>query len=71
VSIGWVRRQYGVPARRGGIVKFEGRPAVILSATNYLHVRFTDDQKPAYGYLHPTWHVEYDVQLPTEVPEQP
>jgi hypothetical protein len=68
VTLGWVRRQYGVPARRGGIVTFEGRPAVTLSATNYLHVRFADDQKPTHGYLHPTWHVEYGVQPTSEAP---
>jgi hypothetical protein len=62
-----VRQEYGVPARRGGVIKFEGRPAVILSATNYLHVRFTDGRLPAKGYLHPTWRVEYDdAQLPAD-----
>lgn len=56
MSLPWVRQQYGVPATRGGLVRFEGDEARILSATHYLHVRMVDGTR---AILHPTWHVDY------------
>lgn len=57
MSLPWVRQQYGVPATRGGIIRFDGQPGRILSATHHLHVRMTDDGSRAI--LHPTWRVKY------------
>lgn len=56
MSMEWVRRNYGVPARRGGRVKFFGVEGVITSATHYLRVRMDDGRRVL---LHPTWKVEY------------
>ena len=66
MSLPYVRRFYKVPAFRGRVIHFEGRPAQIMSATAHLHVRFLDARKPRYGWLHPTWHTDY-----TEVPDVP
>jgi hypothetical protein len=52
----YVRRHYGVPATRGGIVHFAGQRGTILSATYQLRVRFDDGTK---AWLHPTWEVRY------------
>lgn len=57
MTMQYVRDYYGVPAKRGGRVRFEGRSeGTILSATHRLHVRFDDG---TVGWLHPTWEVEY------------
>ena len=57
MTLQYVRDYYGVPAKRGGRVRFEGQhEATILSATHHLHVRFDDGCE---GWLHPTWEVEY------------
>lgn len=36
-----------------------GREAQIMSASNYLHVRFLDGLRPRYGHAHPTWQIDY------------
>ena len=57
MTMAWVRKTYGVPAKRGmhvrfydddGSVRGEGR---ITSASNYLHVNGC--------CYHPTWNVVY------------
>jgi hypothetical protein len=35
----WIRRNYSVPAKRGGRVRFFGVEGTIASATHYLRVR--------------------------------
>ena len=68
MSLDYVRRTYGVPARRGGRVRYEYLSGVyrygrIASATNLLRVRWEDDGTRAN--LHPTWRVTYcdDVEV--------
>lgn len=68
MSMEWIRRNYGVPAKRGGRVRFlgyvawpESLPAptcegTITSASHYLRVRMDDGRRVL---LHPTWKVEY------------
>ena len=56
MTMEWVRRNYGVPAKRGGRVLFSGLPGRILSATHYLRVRLDTGERVI---LHPTWRVEY------------
>jgi len=63
MSMEYVRNYYGVPAKRGGRIKYTpdiGNPvyATILSATHYLFVRF-DNTNTRSGPLHPTWQIEY------------
>lgn len=40
--MGYVRRVYRVPAKRGGRVSLNGRQGSITSATHYIFVRFGD-----------------------------
>lgn len=62
----YVRARYAVPARRGGRVRFEGRPGRITGFSGgYVLVRL--DGEPMRGrplICHPTWEMEY---LPDEV----
>ncbi len=54
----YVRRYYGVPAKRGMRVIADGRPGVITSsAGNYIRVRLDGERRS--GYWHPTWNMEY------------
>ena len=58
-AMAWVRDNYGVPAQRGRMVRFQGARACILSAKGgYLMIRMI-----ATGQVfrvHPTWQMEYD-----------
>lgn len=54
----YVRRYYGVPAKRGIRVVVDGRPGVVAGFSGqYLRVRFDDWRWPLL--VHPTWRVEY------------
>jgi hypothetical protein len=57
VSADYVRRRYGVPAKRGGRVTVDGRPGVLASFTHRIHVRFDGDRLTTP--CHPTWRVVY------------
>jgi hypothetical protein len=67
MSMDYIRRTYGVPARRGGRVIYtdttgKAWPGVITSARNgRLLVRLDDNLagSRARAKLHPTWNVEY------------
>jgi hypothetical protein len=58
MSLKYIRDYYGVPVKRGGVIKFQGDECVIKSAdAQYLRVlRLKDNRKLL---LHPTWEVEY------------
>jgi len=55
MSIDYIRKYYGVPAKRGGRVKWTTskgiRMGTITGATNYIYVRFDDAKHPVP--LHP------------------
>jgi hypothetical protein len=59
----YIRKTYGVPAKRGGKVKYTGSPdgvryGVITSARGgYLRIRL-DDEKRSRTF-HPAWELEY------------
>ena len=55
----YIRKTYGVPAKRGGRIRYDGRyTGTIVAAQNgYLHVRFVGQKQ--ISRLHPTWRVEY------------
>ncbi len=54
----YVRWFYGVPAKRGSRILFEGKPGTIVAFDQqYLKVRMDGEKKPIR--LHPTWEVEY------------
>lgn len=60
MSLSYIRKMYGVPARRGGRVYYthEGRYGTITSARNgRLRVRLDGDKRP--GVFHPTWRIRY------------
>ena len=57
-GLAYVREAYGVPARRGGEVRYCERRGVILSGQNgRLRVRLNGEKRTVI--LHPTWNVEY------------
>ncbi len=54
----YIRRHYGVPAKRGGNVMFQGKPGVIIGSRGpYLRIRL-DGMKRVFN-CHPTWEIEY------------
>lgn len=59
MSMDYVRRYYGVPAKRGGRIRFDydGSEGTITRATAHIWVRF-DGVKWSVP-LHPTWMVTY------------
>ena len=62
MSMKYIRDHYGVPARRGVEISFQGAKGVIVASQGcYLRVKFPDGIKT----LHPTWNVEYP-QVPPE-----
>ena len=58
----YIRRYYGVPAKRGGRVKYTGgkspRYGTIKSASGP-HLRILLDGDKYAGTYHPTWELEY------------
>lgn len=68
MSLPYIRKTYGVPAKRGGRIRFtpygkeSARVGTITGSINaHLRVRFDGEKKSSY--LHPDFGVEY---LPTE-----
>jgi hypothetical protein len=64
MSMEYIRRAYGVPARRGTRIVFDGngveQHGVITSAAGtYLRVHFDGEPRLRRSTLHPTWHVRY------------
>lgn len=58
MSMDYIRRYYGVPAKRGGRVIANGKPGVIVGAQGqYLRVRI--DGEKAVGNWHPDWNMIY------------
>jgi hypothetical protein len=59
VSLSSIRDRYGVPAKRGAEVTFEGRPATITSGRrHYIYLRFDGEWTPQ-GPFHPLWEMDY------------
>ena len=64
MSMDYIRRTYGVPAKRGARIRFDGvfgqfgiTGCVIGSRNQYLRVRM--DSTGLIWTLHPTWQVQY------------
>lgn len=54
----YIRSYYGVPAKRGGRIKYKGRLGTITGSHNArLCVRLDGDKQS--GDYHPTWEIEY------------
>lgn len=64
MSLDYIRKTYGVPAKRGARIRFtpskhETTEGVIVGARDqYLRVRF-DNSPTRIATLHPTWEVTY------------
>lgn len=54
----YIRRNYKVPALKGGKVKFEDKPGTIVGARG-AHLRIKLDGESKAKIYHPTWHIEY------------
>ena len=60
MSLAYIRHSYGVPARRGARVLYQGKPAVITSAPrSYLRLRFDGEKRATRKVYHPTWQIQY------------
>ena len=67
MSMGYIRRTYGVPARRGGRITYVDEQGVqwngaIKSASGAHLMVLVDDRAPGYRgrlRLHPTWNIQY------------
>lgn len=65
MSLKYIRKAYGVPAKRGQRVRFapDGgtpREGVITGADGaYIKVRFPEHKSLRPGRFHPTWAIEY------------
>ncbi len=57
MSMDYIRRTYGVPAKRGAKVLLrDGREGVVTSATHHVHVRVADCKWPLVYHPHDlTW----------------
>jgi hypothetical protein len=66
MSMQYVRDYYGVPAKRGGRVRYmgEGEPrfGTITSADYRLRIRLDGEKRTRI--FHPTWELEYLTQEP-------
>lgn len=63
MSMQTIRRQYGVPAKRGAKIRYtppyhEPRDGIIVGSRDaYLRAKLDDEKRTVF--LHPTWCVEY------------
>lgn len=74
MSMATIRKQYGVPARRGGRICFTDTDGVkfycTITSSRDGHLRvLVDDRVPGYRgrmLLHPKWNVEYLPETQTD-----
>lgn len=62
MSLEWIRKYYGVPARRGGRVEYTGGGGNELGTifgTSGPHLRIRLDGKKHSTPFHPTWELRY------------
>jgi hypothetical protein len=59
LSFEYVRRYYGVPAKRGARVVWDGKPGRLTSGNgHYVRVLLDGERRPRI--VHPTWHMVYE-----------
>lgn len=58
MSMEQIRDRYGVPAKRGARVAFEGRPGVITRSRGH-HLRIRLDGERQSRVYHPLWNIDY------------
>lgn len=69
MSMDYVRRTYSVPAKRGGRIRFEGKPGVITSAPG-ARIRIRLDGEKHSVPAHPVWEMEYEDAGTQTEPEE-
>lgn len=58
MTLQYIRKAYGVPAKRFARIRFQGQPGSIVgSRYQYLEVKLDDEKR--VRVIHPTWEVEY------------
>ena len=63
MTAAYVRRYYGVPAKRGMRVVADGKPGLIVGFSDqYIRVRL--DGERVVRNWHPAWHMEYAEVTP-------
>lgn len=58
MSMAYIRKAYGVPAKRGAKILYNGNTYVITS-THGPHLRVKREGKPGTIILHPTYQITY------------
>lgn len=58
MTMDYIRKTYGVPAKRGGRVTYRGAPGKIIG-TRGQYLRVVLDGTDVVLNCHPTWHIEY------------
>lgn len=74
MSMEWIRRNYGVPAKRGGRVEYtpcEGSPDKpgrfgTITGARGAHIRVRLDGERHASPFHPTWQIRYLDKEATE-----
>lgn len=59
MSMAYIRRHYGVPAKRGMRVVANGQPGVITGTVDGKYLRIRLDGVPRSLPHHPTWRIDY------------
>ncbi len=58
MSMEYIRKTYDVPAKRGAMVLYKGKPGIITGSRG-AHLRIKLDGDTKSGIYHPTWEIEY------------
>jgi hypothetical protein len=69
MSMKHIRDTYGVPAKRGGRIRFEGRDIGTIVAARHGRLRIRFEGQKRIAFLHPTWEVEYLPNTKVETPK--
>ena len=56
----YIRKRYGVPAKRGGRIRYYGCDIGTIVAAQHGRLRVRFDGQQRIARLHPTWEVEYE-----------
>lgn len=75
MSMAYIRKFYGVPAKRGARVEYTGGnvpvTGTIVGSDNSGRLRVRMDGKSHAGIYHPTWEIRYLPAPPSPTQEQP
>ncbi len=69
MSLDYIRTTYGVPATRGGRIRYTGGPTPTLgtiTGTDGGHLMIKLDGLKHSNPFHPTWEIEYLANVPTQ-----